>query len=73
MEKFIALGLVTLGITVAARAQEIVYYPANTVQSVIDTAQEIARFVEMINGAGADFGVPSTPATTYGVAQPITL
>ena len=49
MKKFIALALVTLGIGVSARAQWIVYDPANTVQSVINTAQEIAKFVEMIN------------------------
>src|SRR2546426_2988024 len=49
MKKFIALALVTLGISVPARAQWIVYDPANTVQSVINTAQEIAKFVEMIN------------------------
>src|SRR6266850_6709097 len=35
--------------TVSARTQWIVYDPANTVQSVINTAQEIAKFVEMIN------------------------
>ena len=45
MKKFIALALVTLGITVSARAQWIVCDPANTVQSVINTAQEIAKFV----------------------------
>jgi hypothetical protein len=30
-------------------AQWIVYDPANTIQSVINTAQEMAKFVEMIN------------------------
>jgi len=49
MKKFIALALVTLGVTVSARAQWIVYDPANTVQSVINTAQEIAKYIEMIN------------------------
>jgi len=49
MKKFIALALVTLGITVSASAQWIVYDPANTVQSVINTAQEIAKYIEMIN------------------------
>src|SRR5947199_9784366 len=49
MKKFIALALVTLGITVSARAQWIVYDPAKTVQSVINTAQEIAKYIEMIN------------------------
>jgi hypothetical protein len=49
MKKFIALAFVTLGITVSARAQWIVYDPANTVQSIVNTAQEVAKFVEMIN------------------------
>ncbi|MCI0747244.1 MAG: DUF4141 domain-containing protein [Verrucomicrobia subdivision 3 bacterium] len=49
MKKLIALTLVTLGITVSARAQWIVYDPANTVQSIINTAQEIAKFVEVVN------------------------
>lgn len=49
MKKFIALALAPLGITVPARAQWIVYDPANTFHSVIHTAQEIAKFVEMIN------------------------
>ena len=50
MKKFIALALVTLGITVSARAQWIVYDPANTVQSVINTAQEIARVAHPPSG-----------------------
>ncbi|MBE0543877.1 MAG: DUF4141 domain-containing protein [Verrucomicrobia bacterium] len=33
----------------SARAQWIIYDPANTVQSVINTAQKIAKFIEMIN------------------------
>src|SRR5256884_2384378 len=49
MKKFIALALVTLGVTVSARAQWIVYDLANTVRSVINTAQEIAKYIEMIN------------------------
>lgn len=49
MKKFIVLALATLGVSVSARAQWVVYDPANTVQSVINTAQEIAKFVEMIN------------------------
>jgi len=49
MKKFIALALVTLGVTASARAQWIVYDPANTVQSVINTAKEIAKYIEMIN------------------------
>src|SRR5881296_230498 len=49
MKKFITLTLVTVGITVSARAQWIVYDPAATIQSVINTAQEIAKYVEMVN------------------------
>ncbi len=49
MKKFITLTLVMFGITASARAQWIVYDPANTVQSVINTAQEIAKYIEMIN------------------------
>ncbi len=48
MKRLIALTLVTLGITVSARAQWVVYDPANTIQSVINTAQEITKYVEMI-------------------------
>jgi len=49
MKKLIALALVTFGIAASARAQWIVYDPANTVQSIVNTAQEVAKFVEMIN------------------------
>jgi hypothetical protein len=49
MKKFIALALVTLGISVSARAQWIVFDPTMNVQSILNTAQEIAKFVEMIN------------------------
>jgi len=49
MKKFIALALVTLGITVSARAQWIVFDPTMNVQSILNTAQEIAKYVEMIN------------------------
>ena len=49
MNKFIALALVTLGITVSARAQWIVFDPTMNVQSILNTAQEIAKYVEMIN------------------------
>ena len=48
MKKFIALALVTLGVRVGTRAMD-VCDPANTVQSVINTAQEIAKYIEMIN------------------------
>ena len=49
MKRIIALALVTLGITVSARAQWIVYDPASNIQGILNTAQEIAKFVEMIN------------------------
>jgi len=49
MKKFIALALVTLGITVSARAQWIVFDPTMNVQSILNTAREIAKYVEMIN------------------------
>ena len=48
MKKFIALALVTFGISVSARAQLIVFDPTMNVQSIINTAQEIAKYVEMI-------------------------
>jgi len=49
MKKFIALALVTFGISVSARAQWIVFDPTMNVQSILNTAQEIAKYVEMIN------------------------
>ena len=49
MKKFIALALVTVGVTVSARAQWIVFDPTMNVQSILNTAQEIAKYVEMIN------------------------
>jgi hypothetical protein len=49
MKKYIALTLVTLSLTVSARAQWIVYDPVATIQAVVNTAQEIAKYVEMIN------------------------
>ena len=55
MKKLIAFALVTLGIIVSARAQWIVYDPAKTVQSVINTAQEIAKYIEMINNQVQQF------------------
>ena len=48
MKKFIALALVTVGVTVSARAQWIVFDPTMNVQSILNTAQEIAKYVEMI-------------------------
>jgi hypothetical protein len=49
MKKLIALTFVAVGLAGSARAQYIVYDPANMAQSIVNTAQEIARFVEMIN------------------------
>ena len=49
MKKLIATALAALPLAFSARAQWIVYDPANTAQSVINTAQEIVKYVEMIN------------------------
>src|SRR5256885_16032773 len=49
MKKYIALALVTVGVTVSARAQWIVFDPTMNVQSILNTAQEIAKYIEMIN------------------------
>lgn len=49
MKKLIALTLVSLGISLPARAQWIVYDPTMNVQQIIDTAQEIAKYAVMIN------------------------
>jgi hypothetical protein len=49
MKKFVGLALVTLGVTVSARAQWEVYDPTVHAQLIGDTAQEIAKYVQMIN------------------------
>ena len=49
MKRLIALTLATLGVAVSARAQWIVYDPASNIQGILNTAQEIAKFVEVIN------------------------
>ena len=49
MKKLIALTLITAGIGLSARAQWIVYDPTMNIQQIIDTAQEIAKYVQMIN------------------------
>lgn len=49
MKKLIALTLITVAITSSARAQWIVYDPASNIQGILNTAQEIAKFVEVIN------------------------
>ncbi len=48
MKRLIAVTLVTLGITVSARAQWVVFDPTAQIQSIINTAQEVAQFVTMI-------------------------
>src|SRR5213594_1964884 len=49
MKKFIALTLVTIGVATSARAQWVVYDPTLHTQSILNTAQEIAKYIEMIN------------------------
>src|SRR2546427_9214949 len=43
--------IITLGLfaTVSTRAQWVVYDPAVHTQQILDTAQEIAKYIEMIN------------------------
>ena len=48
MKRLIALTLVTLGLTLSARAQWLVFDPTAQIQSIINTAQEVAQFVTMI-------------------------
>ena len=48
MKRLIALTLVTLGVTVSARAQWVVFDPTAQMQSIMNTAQEIAQFVKVI-------------------------
>src|SRR5882724_13095601 len=48
MKKLIALALVTVGISLSARAQYIVYDPTMNVQQIIDQAQNIAKYIQMI-------------------------
>ena len=49
MKKFIALTLLTIGVATSARAQWVVYDPTLHTQSILNTAQEIAKYIEMIN------------------------
>jgi hypothetical protein len=49
MKKFLALALVTVGVSMSARAQWIVFDPTMNVQSILNTAQEIAKCIEMID------------------------
>ena len=49
MKKFIAISLVIIGVATSARAQWVVYDPTLHTQSILNTAQEIAKYIEMIN------------------------
>ena len=49
MKKLIALALVTVGISLPTRAQLVVYDPVNNIQQILSAAEEIAKFIEMIN------------------------
>jgi hypothetical protein len=49
MKKLIALTIVTVSLAFSARAQVIVYDPINNVQQILAEAQDIAKYVEMIN------------------------
>jgi len=49
MKKLIALTLVTIGVATSARAQWVVYDPAVHTQQILDEAQNIAKYIEMIN------------------------
>ena len=48
MKKVIALTMVALSVAASARAQWIVFDPTSNIQQIIDTAQEIAKYVTMI-------------------------
>src|SRR5437667_11366060 len=49
MKTFIAITLVAIGVATSARAQWVVYDPTLHTQSILNTAQEIAKYIEMIN------------------------
>jgi hypothetical protein len=49
MKKSLVLTALVLTGAGQAQAQWVVYDPANTVQSIVNTAMEVAKFVEMIN------------------------
>ena len=48
MKKLIALTLVTAGVGLSAQAQWVVYDPTSQIQQIIDTAEQIAQFVTMV-------------------------
>src|SRR6266516_564488 len=49
MKKSIVLTLTSLAIALPAHAQWVVYDPTLHTQSILNTAQEIAKYVEMLN------------------------
>ena len=48
MKKLIALALITVGISLSARAQEVVYDPVMNIEQIIDEAENIAKYITMI-------------------------
>ncbi len=48
MKKFIALSLIAFPLAFSARAQMVVFDPIGLVQQVVDTAEQIAQFVTMV-------------------------
>lgn len=48
MRKLIAIALVTVSVALSARAQLVVYDPVNNIQQILSAAEDIAKFVEMI-------------------------
>jgi predicted nucleic acid-binding Zn-ribbon protein len=48
MKKLIALALITVGIGLSARAQEVVYDPVMNIEQIIDEAENIAKYITMI-------------------------
>lgn len=49
MKQLIALALVSTGISLSARAQWIVYDPTVNMQQIISQAENIAKYIQMIN------------------------
>src|ERR1035437_5370785 len=48
MKKLIAVTLISLPLAFSARAQWVVYDPTAQIQDIIDTAEQIAQFVTMV-------------------------
>lgn len=49
MKKLIALAILTVSLAIPARAQWVVYDPVNNMQQILAAAEEIAKYIEMIN------------------------